>query len=116
MKRSLENAQQKLDNLSEFLEKREAELKQRDVIIAQLNKEYEALKAEKTDQSGAAISTRDRLIDQYRDTITRLEKENQYLQVVVRELREELLNLQKSLKKEADTQQHQQEFLSLIHI
>ena len=116
MKRSLENAQQKLDNLSEFLEKREAELKQRDVIIAQLNKEYEALKAEKTDQSGAAISTRDRLIDQYRDTITRLEKENQYLQVVVRELREELLNLQKSLKKEADTQQHQQEFINELNI
>ena len=116
MKRSLENAQQKLDNLSVFLEKREAELKQRDAIIAQLNKEYEALKAEKTDQSDAAISTRDRLIDQYRDTITRLEKENQFLQVVVKELREELLNLQKSLKKEADTQQHQQEFINELNI
>ena len=116
MKRSLESAQQKLDNLVVFLEKREAELKQRDVIIAQLNKEYEALKATKTDQSDAALSTRDRLIDQYRDTIGRLEKENQYLQVVVKELREELLNLQKSLKIEADTQQHQQEFINELNI
>ena len=118
MKRSLESAQKKLDDLSEFLEKREAELKQRDEIIAKLNTEYELLKASSkaVNQSDEAIATRDHLIDQYRETIQRLEKENQFLQVVVKELREELLNLHKSLKKEEDTQQHQQEFINELNI
>ncbi|XP_066914313.1 putative leucine-rich repeat-containing protein DDB_G0290503 isoform X2 [Clytia hemisphaerica] len=116
LKTSLEKAQKKLDDLASYLEKREAELKERDEIIAKLNKEYDELKSQTTDQSDSAILTRDRMIDEYRTTIEKLEKENDFLQVVVKELRMELNNLHKSLKKEEETQQHQQEFINELNI
>ena len=116
LKSSLEKAQQKLESLSQFLEKREAELKERDEIIAKLNREYEDLKHQATDKADTRITTRDRMIDEYRETIGRLEKENEFLQVVVKELREELLNFQKSFRKEEETQQHLQEFINELQI
>ena len=48
------------------------------------------------------ILTRDRMIEEYRITISKLEKENGFLQIVVKELRDELLNFQKSFKKEEE--------------
>jgi len=116
LKSSLEKAQQKLENLSQFLEKREAELKERDEIIAKLNREYEELKHQATDKADARITTRDRMIDEYRTTIGRLEKENEFLQVVVKELRDELMNFQKSYRQEEETQQHLQEFINELQI
>jgi len=56
------------------------------------------------------------MIDEYRTTIGRLEKENEFLQVVVKELRDELMNFQKSYRQEEETQQHLQEFINELQI
>lgn len=116
MKASLEKAQKKVENLSQFLKQREEEIKERDELIAKLNKEYEELKSKTIDQNDINIATRDRMIKAYANAKKRLEKENEFLQLVVKEVREELLNFQKTYKKEEETQQHLQEFVNELQI
>lgn len=116
LKVSLENAQKKVEALSQFLQKRELELRERDVIIAKLNNEYERLKLQATDKNDKNIQTRDRIIEEYAKANKKLEQENEFLQVVVKELRDELLTFQTSFKKEEENQQHLQEFINELQI
>lgn len=113
----LESTQKRVNDLSEYLKQREDDLKERDEIIAKLYKEYEELKA-KSNKEGKSEgdSTSDRIIVEYAKAKTRLEKENEFLQLVVREVREELLNLQKGCKKEEETEIHVQNLVDELQL
>ena len=116
LKSSLQKAQQKVEDLSTFLEKREEELKERDQIIEKLNKEYNQLKRKTSTSNDTSIQTRDRIIAEYRTAKEKLEEENEFLQHVVKELREELLKFQKSYRKEEENQKHLEEFVNELQI
>ena len=116
LKSSLQKAQQKVEDLSTFLEKREEELKERDQIIEKLNKEYNQLKRKASTSNDTSIQTRDCIIAEYRTAKEKLEEENEFLQHVVKELREELLKFQKSYRKEEENQKHLEEFVNELQI
>ena len=116
LKLSLENARKKVEDLSIFLEKREAELKERDKIIAKLNVEFEELKKRTKGKNNVDITTRDRIIKEYSYAVIKLEKENEFLQMVVKEVREELLKFHKTYRKEEETQKHLQEFVEELQV
>ena len=48
--------------------------------------------------------------------IEKLEKENCFLQMVVKEVRQELLKFQKTYKKEEEIQRHLQEFINELQV
>ena len=116
LKTALESTQKRVGDLSEYLKQREDDLKERDEIIATVYKEYEELKQKANEGNDINGSTSERIIMEYAKAKTRLEKENEFLQLVVREVREELLNLQKGYKREEDSHINLQESVNELQM
>jgi len=105
LEESLQQAQSKLEELSKFLAKREVDIKVRDEAIAKLKAEYDRLKRDK--EEGLKLDeTKDKLLVEYATTKERLEKENDFLQLVLKELREEFFNVQRAHRSELETKKN----------
>ena len=95
LKTLVQSTQQRVGDLSEYLKQREDELKRRNDVVANLYKEFEDLKQQADKENVMKDNICGRLFIQYDNIKKELDEENVVLQMIVEQVREDLLNLQK---------------------
>lgn len=111
LKNIIETTRNKIDDLSEYLKDREDDLKEREEIIAKYNKA-----SEDNNRLSITDAPSEKIFSEYVKTKSMIEDENDFLEIFVTEVREDLENLEKGFKMEEETQMHLSDFADELQI